>query len=173
MEIYRWGWAVGWLAVGAVPVFFGLLVAPPVALVCAAVLIAACRAVIAGSTAAQCVGTGLAAVAGAAMLGWLGPAALGVAALVGATSPAVVAALLRAYRRDRAAEADLRTFDDARLWAAWSESCLVLRRAHTPAEQLEIVNVRQAYLDELETRDTAGFHSWLSSGARPTAHPGS
>lgn len=172
MGIYRRVWASAWVAVGSVPVFFGLLVAPPAALLCAAVLIAGSRAVIARSTAAQCVGTGLAAVAGVAMLGWLGPAALGVGAFALATSPAVVGPLVRAHRRDRLPAVDLRAADDARLWAAWSESCLALRRARTPAEQLEIVNVRQAYLDELEARDTAGFQSWLSSGAHPTAHPG-
>lgn len=170
MGMYRWGWAAAWSAVAAVPVFLGLLVVPPPALVCAAVLVASCRAMIVRCPAADCILTALGGAAVVAMLGWLGPAALGVAALAAATSPTAVGAVVRALRHERAPQVDVRTVDDARLCAAWSESYLALQRARTPAERLAIVTARQAYLDELEARDAHGFRTWLS-GAHPVDDP--
>ena len=172
VRIYRWGWAVTWSTVAAVPVFLGLLVAPSVAILCAAVLVTACRAAIARCSVAGCVRTGLGTTALVAMLGSLGPAGLGVGALAGATWPTAGGGLGRAVRGGGARPADVRTIDDARLWAAWSESYRALQRARTPAERLAIVDARQAYLDELEARDAVGFRNWLSSGARPTVNPG-
>ena len=64
-----------------------------------------------------------------------------------------------------------RCLDDEQLCEAWSESYVALRRAPTAAERHALVNLRQAYLDELETRNAPGFRSWLRSGARPVENP--
>lgn len=61
--------------------------------------------------------------------------------------------------------------DDQQLCLSWSESFVALKLARTRDERLELVNLRQAYLDELESRNPAGFESWLRSRAMPIGNP--
>jgi len=60
--------------------------------------------------------------------------------------------------------------DDALCWA-WRRSYVVLQRTRSPATRLHIVEVRQAYLDELERRNAMGLSAWLASGARAAGNP--
>jgi len=60
--------------------------------------------------------------------------------------------------------------DDALCWA-WRRSYVVLQRTHTAATRLHVVQVRQAYLDELERRNAMGLSAWLASGARAAGNP--
>lgn len=72
---------------------------------------------------------------------------------------------------DRAA----RDLTDAELSAAWSVSAAALDRARgrgETAQQARLVASRQGYLDELERRDPAGFHRWLTSRAGLVSDPG-
>ena len=48
--------------------------------------------------------------------------------------------------------------------AAWTASGELLRRTSSPHERATIAGLRQAYLDELERRDSAGVGRWLGSG---------
>lgn len=65
----------------------------------------------------------------------------------------------------------VQVLDDYQLCHGWraSYTCLVL--APTAAERLELVHVRQAYLDEMERRHPAGLRAWLDSGARAAGDP--
>jgi hypothetical protein len=170
VDIYRRIWTAAWLAIGVVPVFFGLLVASPVALFCAAVVTAVCLALIADRAPMDCAAAGVVAAMTVAAMWWVGPPALAALALMGATSPSAVAWLAHAVRPPQQA-ADLVALDDTRLCAAWSESYVALQRAQSAAERLAIVNARQAYLDELEARNATGFRTWLHSAARPVGNP--
>jgi hypothetical protein len=60
--------------------------------------------------------------------------------------------------------------DDALCWA-WRRSYVVLQRTHTAPRRLHVVEVRQAYLDELERRNAMGLSAWLASGARAAGNP--
>jgi hypothetical protein len=60
--------------------------------------------------------------------------------------------------------------DDALCWA-WRHSYVVLQHTHTAATRLHVVEVRQAYLDELERRNAMGLAAWLASGARAAGNP--
>lgn len=60
--------------------------------------------------------------------------------------------------------------DDALCWA-WRRSYVVLQRTHSAATRLHVVQVRQAYLDELERRNEKGMAAWLASGARAAGNP--
>jgi hypothetical protein len=60
--------------------------------------------------------------------------------------------------------------DDALCWA-WRRSYVVLQRAHSATTRLHVVEVRQAYLDELERRNAMGLSAWLASGARAAGNP--
>jgi antibiotic biosynthesis monooxygenase (ABM) superfamily enzyme len=48
---------------------------------------------------------------------------------------------------------------------------VAVKLSRTSDERLELVNLRQAYLDELESRNALGFHTWLRSGAHPVGNP--
>jgi hypothetical protein len=61
--------------------------------------------------------------------------------------------------------------DDDDLCLAWRRSYVVLQRTHTPATRLQVVEVRQSYLDELERRNALGLSAWLASGARAAGNP--
>ena len=61
--------------------------------------------------------------------------------------------------------------DDDALCMAWRRSYVVLQRTHTAATRLHVVEVRQAYLDELERRNSLGLSAWLASGARAAGNP--
>ena len=141
------------------------------------------------------------AASGVSLLGLLqmfSPGALAaVVALAAASSPALhqyLATSLR-YRRWRLPEiephnspegdglerpqpslpsAPVRSLSTAELCLAWRTShpalCRARRRGDLPA-QARLVALRQAYLDELERRDPAGFAEWLAHDARPTGDP--
>jgi hypothetical protein len=119
-------------------------------------------------------------------------AAAGVVFLVGATSPPAIRLLVDAFRRERGrrrskcatartargeevragAPLDSATFagmvallDDHELMAAWRHSHEVLGYTNLPQLRLELVALREAYLDELERRDPTGFAAWIEAGA--------
>jgi hypothetical protein len=114
-------------------------------------------------------------------------ATLSVAALMAATSPVVLRAVSRAVRRGhRTATAQpdvgeppaVQTFetlvgalDDSQLCRAWRSSWEVLAQTTDVASRLELVTLRQVYLDELQRRHPAGFTAWLDSGAGPLGDP--
>jgi hypothetical protein len=109
----------------------------------------------------------------------IGAVALALAAIFAAGSPTVVGSYLRRHRpatihtsRSRAAgEPELAAFSNAELCRAWLNSFDALRVAATPSIRLQIVQARQAYLDELERRDPDGLRAWLESNASPAGNP--
>jgi len=60
--------------------------------------------------------------------------------------------------------------DDA-LCLAWRASFSALQRAETPAQRLSVIEVRRAYLDEIERRNAHGMAAWLASGPRAAGDP--
>lgn len=131
-------------------------------------------------------------------LGWAG---LGWALLVGAAHPAVGVRLARTFGTDvpgpvaghtpmtlvdagrgadslaadrlaRLPDADtLGTLDDEALCRAWRRSFVHLSASRLPARRLEVVSLRQAYLDELARRHPTAVQHWLASGARAASNP--
>ena len=188
MRIYRWGWTLAWLVVGAVPVAIGVLVAP-IAVFCLGSLTATAAAVpdrwppYAWLRGALLGGAATAAVASTGGVG------LGLIVLAAATSPPVVARAVRLRRRratgpvvDTELEvpsvltADLlagpvHSLDDDELCRGWVGSFVAIKLSRSCDERLELVNLRQAYLDELESRNAFGFRAWLRAGARPHDNP--
>jgi hypothetical protein len=65
----------------------------------------------------------------------------------------------------------VRTLDDEALCHAWRRSFVRLESSRGAARRLEVVGLRQLYLDELERRHPAEVHEWLSSGARAAGNP--
>lgn len=65
----------------------------------------------------------------------------------------------------------LHVFSTAEISAAWSTSQEALRRSTSPADRSAIAALRQAYLDELESRDASGLQRWLESGSALTSDP--
>ena len=63
------------------------------------------------------------------------------------------------------------TLDDTDLCHAWRASFTALERARTAEARLDVVCLRQVYLDELERRHPAGVRDWLDSGARAAGNP--
>jgi hypothetical protein len=63
------------------------------------------------------------------------------------------------------------TLDDDALCWAWRRSYVTLQQTRSPATRLRVVQVRQAYLDELERRNAVGLSAWLASGARAAGDP--
>jgi hypothetical protein len=63
------------------------------------------------------------------------------------------------------------TLDDEALCRAWRRSFVHLSASRLPARRLELVSLRQAYLDELDRRHPAAVQSWLVSGARAASNP--
>jgi len=117
-------------------------------------------------------------------------AASGVVLLVVLTSPPALRTLGRAFRNEhrrpavaepRPAAADdvrggsplgpdafagmVRLLDDRELIAAWRQSHEVLGYTNLPDLRGQLVSLRQAYLDEMERRDPAGFAAWIGDGA--------
>lgn len=66
----------------------------------------------------------------------------------------------------------LNGYSTAQLSAAWSTSQEALRRSTSAADRSAIAALRQAYLDELERRDSSGLQRWLESGNALTSDPG-
>jgi hypothetical protein len=61
--------------------------------------------------------------------------------------------------------------DDEALCRAWRRSFVHLSACRLPGRRLELVSLRQAYLDELVRRHPAAVQSWLVSGARAASNP--
>ena len=65
----------------------------------------------------------------------------------------------------------LHGYSTAQLSEAWSTSQEALRRSTSAADRSAIAALRQAYLDELERRDSSGLQRWLESGSALTSDP--
>jgi hypothetical protein len=65
----------------------------------------------------------------------------------------------------------VRTLDDEALCHAWRRSFVRLESSREAARRLEVVGLRQLYLDELVRRHPAEVQEWLSSGARAAGNP--
>lgn len=61
--------------------------------------------------------------------------------------------------------------DDEALCQAWRRSFVHLAACRLPSRRLEVVSLRQVYLDELGRRHPAAVESWLASGARAASNP--
>jgi hypothetical protein len=61
--------------------------------------------------------------------------------------------------------------DSATLCLAWRRSYLALDRPLSLLSRSLVVKRRQELLDELESRNPAGFAAWLDSGARAAGDP--
>ena len=125
----------------------------------------------------------------------VGPlAAVGLLLLAGATSPVALRAVAGAVHRERrtrsgavlaeqratadevragaplgseAFEGMVQLLDDHELIAAWRQSHEVLGYTNLPDLRLQLVALRQAYLDEMERRHPRGFAAWMDEGALP------
>ena len=103
---------------------------------------------------------------------------------LGLTHPRVVQALLRlvspavvpaADGADSAlpgsAGPDPASMTTAELCEAWRDSFRLLSAARSSQQLQRTVVLRQALLDEMASRDSAGLSAWLESGARPAGAP--
>lgn len=72
---------------------------------------------------------------------------------------------------DSALSSSLQTMPDAELCEAWQMSFSALSDTNSAEVQVRIVELRQAYLDEMDRRHPAGLAAWLTSGARPAGSP--
>ena len=63
------------------------------------------------------------------------------------------------------------TLSTSELCLAWRRSYLTLVELPAGVARGELVAVRQSMLDELERRDSHGFHRWLDDGARAGGDP--
>lgn len=110
--------------------------------------------------------------------------------LLAVSSPHVLRHLARARRPDasgafcsaslsddrspalaRARTRSLRTLSTQQLGLAWRLSFWDLERATSCRAQIVVVQLRQAYLDELERRDPDAVRCWLASGADAATDP--
>lgn len=67
--------------------------------------------------------------------------------------------------------ASVPSLDDESLCQAWRRSFVHLATCRLPSRRLEIVHLRQLYLDELDRRHPAAVQRWLTSGARAASNP--
>jgi hypothetical protein len=67
--------------------------------------------------------------------------------------------------------ATVRGLDDEALCRAWRCSFVQLSATSLPTRRMEIVALRQLYLDELARRHPAAVQRWLASGARAASNP--
>jgi hypothetical protein len=65
----------------------------------------------------------------------------------------------------------LTALDDQAICVAWRRSYLQLDAAVPAGHRLEVVRLRQLYLDELSRRHPAELRKWLASGARAAGNP--
>ena len=63
------------------------------------------------------------------------------------------------------------TLDDHALCEAWRRSYVRLEASRAAAARLEVVRLRQVYLDELVRRHPVEVRRWLESGARAAGNP--
>jgi hypothetical protein len=61
--------------------------------------------------------------------------------------------------------------DDGALCQAWRRSYVRLEASRAADARLEVVRLRQVYLDELVRRHPAEVRHWLESGARAAGNP--
>ena len=61
--------------------------------------------------------------------------------------------------------------DDGALCQAWRRSYVRLEASRAAEARLEVVRLRQVYLDELVRRHPAEVRQWLGSGARAAGNP--
>jgi hypothetical protein len=64
----------------------------------------------------------------------------------------------------------VRALSDEELCTSWRASYAIMQAAPV-ADWVELVTLRQAYLDELERRNPRGMRAWLESGARAAGNP--
>jgi hypothetical protein len=64
----------------------------------------------------------------------------------------------------------IRALSDEELCWSWRASYTALLAA-PPFARLELVTLRQAYLEDLERRNPSGMRAWLDSGARAAGNP--
>jgi hypothetical protein len=126
------------------------------------------------------------------VIGALGIDGLLLIAVLAATSPWVVGAAVRRYRKhhpepepeppplperieERAVEArcpaEPADLPDEQLFNAWQLSYVLLQHARTTPDRIALVTIRQRYLDELERRNPDGFRLWMANGARAASNP--
>jgi hypothetical protein len=195
MKSYRVLWAGAWAVVLVPLCFVGLLLGEPAVVLVLTGLAAALVVALLETRhqrrwwieVAVAVGGFSAAVYAVGLL-----PAIGVVLLVGATSPPALRLMGDALRREhgrrsttgaaaRAARSDeiregapldsdafsgmVQLLDDHELMAAWRHSHEVLGYTNLPQLRLQLVALRQAYLDELERRDPSGFAAWMEAGA--------
>ena len=195
MKSYRVVWAISWGVLLVPLALAGMVLGEPAVVLMMSGLAAALVASLAERQHQRrwWVEVAVAVAAFSATVYAVGPlAALGVVALVGVTSPPAVNALASAVRREwrgssrraeeaRAAKADevrdgapldsdafagmVQLLDDRELVAAWRQSHEVLGYTNLPDLRLQLVALRQAYLDEMERRHPSGFAAWLDEGA--------
>jgi hypothetical protein len=65
----------------------------------------------------------------------------------------------------------LTALDDQEICVAWRRSYLQLEEPVPTGRRLEVVRLRQLYLDELSRRHPAELRRWLASGARAAGNP--
>lgn len=65
----------------------------------------------------------------------------------------------------------VRSLSDQELCASWRVSYTFVVSASATVTGVELVNLRQAYLDELERRNPRGVQAWLTHGARAAGDP--
>jgi ABC-type transport system involved in cytochrome bd biosynthesis fused ATPase/permease subunit len=65
----------------------------------------------------------------------------------------------------------LRALSDLELCRAWRRSFVELDAAASPATRLAVVQLRQAYLDELGRRRPDALQAWFDSGGRAASGP--
>lgn len=65
----------------------------------------------------------------------------------------------------------LRLLDDRELCRAWRRSYLVLDASVSAATRLAVVQLRQAYLDELGRRRPDALQAWFNAGGRAASGP--
>ncbi|MEP7089278.1 MAG: hypothetical protein ABI776_04155 [Nocardioidaceae bacterium] len=65
----------------------------------------------------------------------------------------------------------VRSLSDQELCSSWRVSYTFVVSASATVTGVELVNLRQAYLDELERRNPRGVQAWLAHGARAAGDP--
>jgi hypothetical protein len=65
----------------------------------------------------------------------------------------------------------VRSLSDQELCSSWRVSYTFVLSVSASVTGVELVNLRQAYLDELERRNPRGVQAWLANGARAAGDP--
>jgi membrane protein implicated in regulation of membrane protease activity len=197
MKSYRVVWAGAWAVALVPLTLVGLVLGePPVVLILSGLAMALVAAIAEHRHHRRWwLEAGIAVGAFSAVVYTVGPAAaLGLLLLVGVTSPLALRAFARAVHRERrtrsgavlaeqratleevragaplgseAFEGMVQLLDDHELIAAWRQSHEVLGYTNLPDLRLQLIALRQSYLDEMERRHPRGFAAWMKEGALP------